>query len=412
MKLLVVVSGLFLLPMAVPLSSLPPPARVVAVTGATGRTGQLVVEELLQRGTTSVLALVRDPEKAAALFNNHKKNLQIITCDLTNETQVGGALATADAAIWCATGFANTQPSSPPTGGGGPMMEALGRFLQVFGLSPPAPSAPVTRSGGMTSIDIVGLPFVAKALAAKKVSDNSKTDDPLPKLVMCSAAGVTRPTWSQEKRERLLGAADIPIVRLNPFGILDVKRASEEALRASRVVYTIVRPVGLIGDGKEDSDKPHPPGGRPIFSQGDVAVGRIHRRDLAKMLVNVLDEPAAASKTFEVFTLPGQAAVGSNGNAINNQNIVLAPPVSMHTALSRLATDDYYQQQHLASAELAEGAVTATYYAMQQLLPGVQQKSAALAMGQTYEQFDQGKTGRLGPRGQENAAQAAPQPTS
>lgn len=38
---------------------------------------------------------------------------------------------------------------------------------------------------------------------------------------------------------------------------------------------------------------------------------------------------------------------------------------------------------------------------LQQMLPGEKQQSAALAMGQTYEQLDKGETGRFGERGNE-----------
>lgn len=41
---------------------------------------------------------------------------------------------------------------------------------------------------------------------------------------MCSSAGVTRPSWSVEKKMRYPGAADIPIVRLNPLNILNIKK--------------------------------------------------------------------------------------------------------------------------------------------------------------------------------------------
>ena len=47
--------------------------------------------------------------------------------------------------------------------------------------------------------------------------------------------------WGQEA---LVGAADIPIIRLNPGGILDRKREAEEILRSSGVPYAVVRPTG------------------------------------------------------------------------------------------------------------------------------------------------------------------------
>ena len=143
--------------------------------------------------------------------------------------------------------------------------------------------------------------------------------------------------------------------------------------------YCIVRPTGL-------NDK-WPAGSRPIFSQGDVAVGRINREDVATVLVDSLTIPEAQGKTFEVFALSGYP-----------------PAVDMGKALSRLKPD--------ADGALSEAEVRATFYAMQQLLPGEQQDSAALAMGQTYEQLDEGETGRLGERGQEKAEEVAPKPSS
>ena len=50
---------------------------------------------------------------------------------------------------------------------------------------------------------------------------------------MLSSAGVTRPSWDDKKKAELDGAAEIPIVRLNPFGILGIKAESEEKLRQS-----------------------------------------------------------------------------------------------------------------------------------------------------------------------------------
>lgn len=53
----------------------------------------------------------------------------------------------------------------------------------------------------------------------------------------------------------------------------------------SGVDYVVVRPCGLNDN--------HPAGSRPLFSQGDVAVGRINRKDVAKLLVDCLAAPAA-----------------------------------------------------------------------------------------------------------------------
>ena len=55
---------------------------------------------------------------------------------------------------------------------------------------------------------------------------------------------------------------------------------------------------------------------RPLFSQGDLAVGRITRLDVAQVLVSLLEEKnggAAVGKTIEVLALSGvyTAAVAS-----------------------------------------------------------------------------------------------------
>lgn len=149
-------------------------------------------------------------------------------------------------------------------------------------------------------------------------------------------------------------------------------------LHLTGVNYCIVRPAGL-------NDK-WPSGVRPVFSQGDVAVGRINRKDVASVLVDVLSTPEASSKTFEIVGLAGYP-----------------PARSIAPALERLKKD---------SEDLTPGELYATFSVMQQLLPGERQDASSLAMGQTYEQLDAGETGRLGERGKENAEAAAPKPTS
>lgn len=124
-----------------------------------------------------------------------------------------------------------------------------------------------------------------------------------------------------------------------------------------------------------------------MFSQGDVAVGRINRLDVAKILVDCLATPEATGKTFEGIALAGYP-----------------PAKSIGPAVARLRPDS----MGVPSNEV----LMATYSAMQQLIPGETQKPEQLAMGQTYEQLDRGETGRLGERGEENAVAAAPKPTS
>ena len=79
----------------------------VAVAGATGRTGQFVVQELLARGVPNVVAVVRDKAKFDKVFPDAPDNLVCVQCDLGNPRAIQNAVEGADAAIWCATGFSD-----------------------------------------------------------------------------------------------------------------------------------------------------------------------------------------------------------------------------------------------------------------------------------------------------------------
>lgn len=140
-----------------------------------------------------------------------------------------------------------------------------------------------------------------------------------------------------------------------------MKRQSEDVLRQSGTPYCIVRSVGLRDDWPTNS--------RPIFSQGDVAAGRINPKDLAHILVQALVTPAATGKTFEVATIKGYPP-GTG-------------PDAMSSALSKLQRDDDDDGEFLSMDQ-----VTATYNIMQQLLPGETQDTTALVMGQSYEELD------------------------
>jgi uncharacterized protein YbjT (DUF2867 family) len=84
--------------------------------------------------------------------------------------------------------------------------------------------------------------------------------------------------------------------------ILAAKFKGETALRTSGVPYTIVRPGGLVDEA----------GGKVAveFMQGDKAVGRIPRADVATVCVEALGRKNALGKTFEIVS--GKAAVPNN----------------------------------------------------------------------------------------------------
>jgi uncharacterized protein YbjT (DUF2867 family) len=283
----------------------------VAVAGATGRVGQLVVQELLSAGH-SVTALTRSADKAKDTLPDEIQS-SMVDFATADADAVADACGGADRLIWCASGFAG-------------------------------------ESG--ESIDKLGMQMLPKVFASESLPESAT-----PRIIFLSSAGVTRPDWDADKAERLVGASDIPIIRLNPGGILGKKAEAEQMLRESGVNYCVVRPTGL-----KFEDWPQ---GRPVLSQGDVAVGRTNPTDLAQTLISMLDQPAATGKTFEFFTLAGYPA-----------------PLSLSSALEQLQAD--------ADGPLDESAVDATFAVLQQLLPGEQQDATKLEMGRTYEQVDQG----------------------
>jgi len=130
---------------------------------------------------------------------------------------------------------------------------------------------------------------------------------------------------------------------------------------------------------------PEWPQGRPIISQGDVAVGRVNIDDVAEVLIAAGLSPDAEGKTFEVVTLQGYKAPLDNFSAV----------------FSRLRSD---QQRREAGEDMGfgspapdgpgEAAVFAEFNLMMQLLPGEIQDPTRLEMGRTYEQLDAGKVDR------------------
>lgn len=93
---------------------------------------------------------------------------------------------------------------------------------------------------------------------------------------------------------------------LNNFGqVLTWKLKGEDALRASGLTYTIVRPGGLTDE---------PAGQRAlVFDQGDRISGRTARADVARVCIEALRQPQARNVTFEVVETEGapRADLGS-----------------------------------------------------------------------------------------------------
>lgn len=138
-------------------------------------------------------------------------------------------------------------------------------------------------------VDFQGVRNLAEAAAAAKVDQ----------LVIVSSAGVTR--------------EDHPLNRMFD-NVLVWKGKGEDAVRASGVPYTIVRPGGL-------TDKPGGQAGVRL-EQGDRGTGFIPRADVARVCVAALKSPAARNRTFEVFSAQS------------------APDIDWDAAFGKLAADE------------------------------------------------------------------------
>lgn len=111
---------------------------------------------------------------------------------------------------------------------------------------------------------------------------------PLSQFIMISSAGVTRPGRPGINLEE-----EPPAVRMNDQlgGILTWKLRGEDAVRASGIPYTIIRPCALTEE----------PGNQAlVFEQGDNIRGKVSREDIAELCLTVLDQPQACNVTFEV----------------------------------------------------------------------------------------------------------------
>jgi len=209
----------------------PASGDLVVVAGANGRTGRLVVEQLVA-GKWKVRALVRDAAKAGDLG---AKGVEVKIADVRDPKSLAAALTGATYVISA--------------------IGASGGFKTAMG-------------DGPQEVDFHGVSNLALAAKAAKVRQ----------LVLISSLSTSK-------------ADSNPSAFMRP--VLKAKFDGEQALRASGVPYTVVRPGGLVDE---------PGGGSVAFGQGDTLSGRIPRADVARVSIAALGRKSALGKTFEIVS--------------------------------------------------------------------------------------------------------------
>jgi len=222
--------------------------KKIFVFGATGKTGQRVVDQLQDKGLR-VMAGVRDLNRAKETLGAEGDLLEFVKVDLEKDSTATLAkqLVGCDGVV-CATGFS-------PSG------------------FPPDPA-------GAIKVDYLG---------TKKIT-NACTNAGVPKMVVVT---------SLLTNGILAGQALNPqFVLLNLFGgVLFAKRAAEIYIEdQANLDFTIVRPGGLKND---------PPSGEIVFgSQDTIFGGGISRDQVATVVVEALYSEKASNKIVEIVAKP------------------------------------------------------------------------------------------------------------
>ena len=219
---------------------------VVLVIGATGRTGGPILAAL--GDDYRIRALVRDLDRARAKL---PANVELFLGDVRQPETLTSAFAGAQFVV-----------------------SAVGaRFVGKGDLADPMNTTKL--------VDYEGVKHLAGAARTAGVKH----------FVLVSALGVTHSEGGHDRMDN----------------IMHWKLKGEDALRASGVPYTIVRPGGLTDEA----------GGTlgTLVAQGDnQGPGQSNRIDVARICVRALTDPAARNVTFEVVKDESQPVVPPDGD--------------------------------------------------------------------------------------------------
>ena len=232
----------------------------VLVTGATGRTGALVLKKLRQEPDKfEAIGLARSQNKVEELFGSTEG---FVISDIKDKSSLNSAMNGYDALVILTS--AVPQMITPPSPGQRPEFEF-------------APG---------------GLPEEVDWLGQKNQIDAAQQAG-VKHIVLVGSMGGTNPNH--------------PLNRIGNANILVWKRKAEQYLIDSGIDYTIIRAGGLLDKqggvrqllvGKDDALLNNPPDGIPTS---------IPRADVASVVVKALTEPNARNKAFDIISKPEDA---------------------------------------------------------------------------------------------------------
>jgi uncharacterized protein YbjT (DUF2867 family) len=213
----------------------------VAIAGGHGKIGLLLGQMLATRGDT-VRGLIRNPEQEDDL---RAVGVDPVLCDLEGDGDIAVAVRGADAVVFAA--------------GAGPGSGAARK----------------------RTMDLEGAVKLIEAAEAEGIS----------RYLMVSAMGAAEPPADDADGDEVFNV------------YLRAKAGADEALRASGLDYTVVRPGGLTDE----------PGTGLVSVAERLERGRIPRADVAAVLVACLDSPATIGQSFDLISGATPIALALHG---------------------------------------------------------------------------------------------------
>mmetsp|Transcript_11650 Transcript_11650/g.19803 ORF Transcript_11650/g.19803 Transcript_11650/m.19803 type:complete len:341 (-) Transcript_11650:300-1322(-) len=238
-----------------------PAASTVVVAGATGQTGRRVLERLASQPNTSVIAAVRNTDKASKSLSE-------------SSTVVRGAMIQKVPSLDAAgIELRKLDVASDTTDSITAVLAGADSLVIAVGF---VPGNPLKMNAAAHEVDNVG---TCKLIDAAKAAN-------VKKVVLVSSILTNGRAWGQEK------SPGFQIT--NAFGnVLDEKLVAENYLKGSGLDYTIVRPGGLKA-------KP-PSGGLVISGEDTLNSGEISRDLVADVCVASLTDGKASMKVLEII---------------------------------------------------------------------------------------------------------------